>query len=138
MSEIKDFFARLSRVMARDARYKEDAYLFVMSSLSIAVQSLETPRHITGNELLQGIRAEAEQQFGPMAATVFSHWGIKNSLDFGHIVFNMVQEGILSKTDADTLEDFEDPIFFEDLFDAASGYRLAAVDDEMKDLSKLS
>ena len=81
-----------------DDRYKKDAYFFVMSSLGRLMERLERPRHITAKELLKGIREEAEDQFGPMAETVFAHWGIKNSLDFGLIVFKMVQEGILSKT----------------------------------------
>jgi uncharacterized repeat protein (TIGR04138 family) len=71
-----------------------------------------------------------------MASTVFQHWGIKNSLDFGHIVFNMVQEGILSKTETDSLEDFRDSVFFDNLFDHAAGYRLTDEGTALKDISK--
>jgi uncharacterized repeat protein (TIGR04138 family) len=133
MGELKDFLARLSRILQRDARYREDAYLFVMASLSRAVQTLTEPRHVTGQELLEGIRREAEEQFGPMAGSVFEHWGVKNSLDFGRIVFNMVHEGILSKTDTDSLDDFDDRVFFQKLFDGDAGYRLT---DEASNLSK--
>ncbi len=136
MSDVRDFFSRLTRVIEADGRYKEEAYLFVMASLSRAVQDLKEPRHITGPELLDGIRFEAEQQFGPMARSVFEHWGIKNSLDFGRIVFNMVQEGILSKTETDTLEDFKDDVFFDKLFDHAAGYRLPIENDVLKNISK--
>lgn len=107
-----------------EGRYKEDAYFFVMSSLGRVMERLDQPRHITGQELLKGIQEEAEDQFGPMAQAVFTHWGIKNSLDFGLIVFNMVQEGILSKTEHDKLEDFKDSVFFQNLFEPISGYRL--------------
>ena len=124
MNYLNDFFVRLSAILKSDRRFKEEAYLFVMASLSRSIQNLEKPRHITGSELLRAIQQEAEDQFGPMAATVFEHWGIKNSLDFGLIVFNMVQEGILSKTEEDSLEDFKDAIFFQNLFDSVSGYRL--------------
>lgn len=139
MKDLKEFLQHLSGICGRDTRYKEDAYLFVMTALSRAVQALEAPRHVTGSELLKGLQEEAEQQFGPMAKSVFEHWGVKNSLDFGHIVFNMVQEGILSKTDKDCLEDFRDGVFFENLFDGDSSYRL--IEDEKiqakdKDLSK--
>lgn len=105
MNALNDFYIRLSRILKEDSRYKEDAYLFVMAALGRAMQRLEMARHLTGHELLRGIQEEAEQEFGPMAAAVLEHWGVKNSLDFGHIVFNMVREGILSKTDEDALED---------------------------------
>ncbi len=132
MGELHNFFLKLSRILQNDPRYKEEAYLFVMASLGRAVECLDKPRHITGTELLQGIKLEAEQQFGPMAPTVLEHWGIKNSLDFGRIVFNMVREGILSKTETDTLEDFEDSVFFESLFDSAAAYRLTDEGDALK------
>ena len=128
MSGYGDFVQRLAKILKSEGRYREEAYLFVMTALGRAIENLEKPRHVTGCELLQFIRKEAEDQFGPMAATVFGHWGIKNSLDFGRIVFKMVDEGILSKTETDTLEDFNDAVFFQTLFDHASGYRLA--DDE--------
>ncbi len=108
----------------RDGRYKKDAYFFVMSSLGRIMERLDRPRHITAKELLKGIQEEAEDQFGPMAETVFAHWGIKNSLDFGFIVFKMVQEGLLSKTEDDKLEDFKDGVFFQNIFDPISAYRL--------------
>ena len=124
MPDLREFRHRLSSILDGDRRYKADAYLFVMAALDRAVRGLSQPRHVTGRELLAHIRIEADEQFGPMAATVFEHWGIKNSLDFGHIVFNMVQEGILSKTETDTLEDFRDTVFFKNLFDEVLGYRL--------------
>ena len=124
MEQFKEFLHGLSHLLTRDDRYKEDAYFFVMSSLGRVMEQLDQPRHITGKELLKGIQEEAEDQFGPMAQAVFTHWGIKNSLDFGSIVFNMVQEGILSKTEHDKLEDFKDLVFFQNLFEPISAYRL--------------
>lgn len=124
MSDARDFLTRLSRILKSDRRYREEAYLFVMAALGRAIEDLKKPRHVTGQELLGWIQQEAEEQFGPMAVTVLEHWGVKNSLDFGHIVFNMVEEGILSKTDADSLEDFRDAVFFQKIFDDASGYRI--------------
>ncbi len=121
---MNDFFIRLGNILKEDRRFKEEAYLFVMASLGRALRDMDKPRHISGTELLGSIRAEAEEQFGPMAVIVFQHWGIKNSLDFGEIVFNMVREGLLSKTEDDRLDDFKDSVFFENLFDQVSGYQL--------------
>ena len=138
MDEAQDFFSRLSEILKQDTCYKQDAYFFVMASLSRAVRHLKAPRHVTGPELLKHIQEEAEEQFGPMAVTVFEHWGVKNSLDFGYIVFNMVREGILSKTEADALEDFKDAVFFQNLFDSVSGYRLQDEESALNDIHKNS
>jgi len=103
----------------------------VMAALSRVMGRLEARRHITGHELLKGIQEEAADQFGPMAQTVFEYWGIKNSLDFGILVFNMVEVGILSKTDTDVIEDFRDTNFFGNLFDGESAYRLRPKKDSL-------
>ena len=132
MNQLNDFFIRLGKVMKEDSRFKEDAYLFVMASLGRALEGLEKPRHITGAELLVSLRREAEDQFGPMATAVFHYWGIKNSLDFGEIVFNMVREGLLSKTEDDRIDDFRDSVFFENIFDQVSGYQLSSEDGVLK------
>ena len=117
MGALDDFFGRLSILIQNDRQFHEDAYLFVMAGLGRAGQRLKASRHVTGAELLESLRLEGLDQFGPMAGEVFRHWGIKNSLDFGKIVFKMVDQQILAKTDQDRLEDFEDPLFFERLFD---------------------
>ena len=124
MHALNDFFVRLSNILKNDRRFKTDAYYLVMASLGRLMEPLEQPRHVSGCELLQAIRNEAEEQFGPMAGTVLGHWGIQNSLDFGLIVFNMVQEGILSRQETDSLEDFKDEDFLQNIFNVQSGYRL--------------
>jgi uncharacterized repeat protein (TIGR04138 family) len=135
MNTLNDFFVRLSHLLKKDPRFKEEAYFFVMNALNRAVEKLEKPRHLTGQELLETLRDEAAAQFGPMATTVFHHWGVKNSLDFGLIVFNMVGEGILSKTESDRLEDFKSELFFDNLFDNESHYRFT--EDGLNEMEKL-
>ena len=132
MNHLNSFFTRLGKILKEDPRFKEEAYLFVVASLSRALRDLEKPRHMSGTELLVSLRAEAKDQFGPMATTVFQHWGIKNSLDFGEIVFNMVREGLLSKTEDDQLDDFKDSVFFENIFDQVSGYQLNSEEAVLK------
>ena len=136
MSAHLDFLKKLEKARFSDPRYKEDSYLFVMSALDKTLGRFDKPRHVSGQELLASIRSEAREQFGPMAASVFEYWGIKNSFDFGHIVFNMVREGILSKTESDSLSDFENTVFFENLFDTVSGYRLRDEENQLKNLIK--
>jgi uncharacterized repeat protein (TIGR04138 family) len=80
------------------------------------VRCLEKPRHVSGQELLAGIREFALAEFGPMAKTVLNSWGITRTEDFGEIVFNMVEIGLLGRTDKDSREDFANGYDFEEAF----------------------
>ena len=64
--------------------------------------------HVSGPQLLNGIRELALREYGLMARTVFRMWGINNTADFGEIVFNLVAANLMSKTAEDTLDDFRD------------------------------
>ncbi|MEN7973664.1 MAG: Minf_1886 family protein, partial [Verrucomicrobiota bacterium] len=96
----------LEPVLKKDARYTAEAYLFVREGLDHTVKKLEKPRHVSGQELLDGMREHALQEYGPVAKRVLSEWGITECVDFGNIVFNLVSEGLLGKTDEDSIEDF--------------------------------
>ncbi len=106
----------LARILKRDDRYTEDAYIFIREALDYTVRKLEAPRHVSGGELLDGIREYALREFGPVAKRVLAEWGINESVDFGHIVFNLVNEGLLGKTDQDSIEDFMGGYDFESAF----------------------
>lgn len=73
--------------------------------------------HISGPELLEGIRELAIEQFGLLARTVLHCWGIHSTDDFGRMVFELIERGEMRKTDADQLTDFFDVYDFEDAFD---------------------
>ncbi len=62
--------------------------------------------HVSGPDLLEGVRLLALEEFGCLAATVFDAWGVQSSEDFGEIVFNLVEHGLMGKQDSDTREDF--------------------------------
>jgi|SRR5882672_1899376 len=92
------FEEALEQILAKDARYARDAYLFVREALDHTQKTVGKVksgrmRHVTGQELLDGIREFALTQFGPMAMTVLEEWGIHACGDFGEIVFNMVEMG---------------------------------------------
>ncbi|HTA94817.1 MAG TPA: Minf_1886 family protein [Verrucomicrobiae bacterium] len=116
-----NFDEAVEQILAKDARFSRDAYAFVREALDftqklIGKQSSGSIRHITGQELLDGIRQFALQQFGPMAVTVFEEWGVKNCRDFGDIVFNMVEISLLAKTDKDSRDHFQNGYDFTDAF----------------------
>ncbi len=118
------FENKLAQILAQDSRYHSDAYFFVKEALE-HTQKLATkehrgarkPRqHVTGQELLRGIRDYALAQYGPMSKTVLEEWGIRQCEDFGEIVFNMVAAGLLGKTETDRREDFKNGYDFDVAF----------------------
>lgn len=122
MKELESFLTKIEKVMEDNDQYKFEAYSFVMAGLHHTVSKLPKARHITGPELLNGIREYALEQFGPMARTVLNYWGIFKTEDFGKIVFALVEVGILRKQPEDKLEDFQNVYEFEDAFDR--GYKI--------------
>lgn len=120
MQEI-NFDEVVEQLCAQDPRFARDAYHFTREALDftqklISRENKGSVRHVTGQELLEGIRQYALQQYGPMTATVLEEWGIKNCRDFGDIVFNMVESGLLAKTDRDTRDDFQSGYDFTEAF----------------------
>jgi uncharacterized repeat protein (TIGR04138 family) len=107
----------LERLRERNPRFHETVYLFVLSALHYVIERLPEPRHISGRELAEGVRDLAIDRFGPMARTVLEHWGIRETLDVGHVVFALVECGILIKQDEDDLGDFTDVFDFDDAFE---------------------
>lgn len=116
MEEKKDFYQAIEEICAKDNRYKPDSYEFVMQALNFSQNKLKRQAHITGRELLEGIREFAIEQYGSMAWTVLNHWGITKTDDFGNIVFNMVDGKLFSKTETDSIEDFKDVYDFKSAF----------------------
>ena len=109
-------FQRLHDITEQDPRYPLDAYLFVLEALQHTRRKFKKEKHVSGHELLEGIKDLALTRFGAMSVAVFEHWGIRQTIDFGHIVFNMVNNKILHKTDEDSLEDFRNCFDFEKVF----------------------
>lgn len=122
MKELENFLSKIEKVMEENDQYKFEAYSFVMAALHHTVSKLPKSRHVTGQELLHGIREYAMEQFGPMARTVLNYWGIFETVDFGKIVFALVEVGILRKQPEDKLEDFEKVYDFKQAFD--KGYKI--------------
>ncbi len=107
-------------------RFHNDAYRFVFEALHHTQQKLKRPSiqnldderaHITGPELLHGIRELALERYGLLAKNVFAHWSVKSTADFGRIVFELIERGEMRKTDRDQLTDFYDVYDFDDALD---------------------
>ncbi len=120
MQEV-NFDEAVEQILATDSRFHRDAYVFMREALDftqklVGRENQGKVRHVSGQELLNGLRQYALQQFGPMTTTVFEEWGIRNCQSFGEIVFNMVEIGLLAKTEKDTRDDFQTGYDFTDAF----------------------
>ncbi|WOO40647.1 Minf_1886 family protein [Rubellicoccus peritrichatus] len=104
-----------------DPRFEKGAYFFVRQGLDHTIKALKdsperSSNHVTGQELLSGIREFALEQYGPMAFTLLNNWGVRRCEDFGDIVFHLVEAGVLGRTESDRKEDFAGAYDFEDAF----------------------
>jgi uncharacterized repeat protein (TIGR04138 family) len=103
-------------VAQKHGRYKPNAYRFTLEAVNFTVKRLGEMRHVRGEELLDGIRHLALDRFGPLAKVVFEQWGILKTEDFGEIVFQLVDEGLLGKTEEDKPSDFSRGYDFNEAF----------------------
>jgi uncharacterized repeat protein (TIGR04138 family) len=113
----------IADLLSRDERYALEAYEFIFHALHHTQKLLDrvppeglrreggeisSEYHVSGAELVQGARDLAVQEFGLMARVVFKMWGINATADFGEIVFNLIDAGLMTRTDRDRREDFHD------------------------------
>ena len=121
----QNFLEVVNLIVKEDDRYTREAYGFLKESLDFTMDKerkrkdkvvSKTHRHVTGQELLEGVREYALDQFGPMAYTVLTSWGLERCEDFGEMVFNLIEYGVFSKNEDDTKEDFAAIYDFEEAF----------------------
>src|SRR5437660_6576768 len=115
------FDEALDSIVRSDPRYQRDAYVFLRDALDFTTKRQKkvkgtTIRHVSGPELLEGVRHYALKEFGPMVMTVFDSWGIHSSEDIGNMVFNLIGAGVFGKTEEDSIKDFKNVYDFEDVF----------------------
>jgi uncharacterized repeat protein (TIGR04138 family) len=115
-----DFGEKLDLIVQQDPRYDREAYLFLRDALDFTVKlrkkAKEGADHVTGQQLLEGIRLFALKQYGPMVPTVFAYWGVRRGDDFGEMVFNFIREGVFGKTETDSIEHFRGGYTFHEAF----------------------
>jgi uncharacterized repeat protein (TIGR04138 family) len=116
-----NFAEVVDQICAKDERFSGDAYHFVQEGLNHTLKSLKrggthAHRHVSGQELLHGLREFALKEYGPMSKAVLNEWGVKTTDDFGQIVFNLVSASVLGKNETDSPGDFKDVFNFDDAF----------------------
>ena len=128
----KTFDEIIDLITEQDLRYTEGAYSFVMEALTFTQKKFRSVKHVSGTELLEGIKLLLMKKFGPMAMTVLNHWGIKETEDFGHVVFNLVENKVLSKNEDDDIRSFRDVYDFEKVFSHDYRKRMAKKINRMR------
>lgn len=112
----------MEQVIREDGRYPMEAYAFLHEGLNEAVKKFHGEesslgqRHVSGQQLCETLRDLARDRWGMMARAVLAKWNIKETLDFGNMVYLLVENGFMKKTDEDSVEDFRDVFSFDEAF----------------------
>ena len=116
MGQPMDLVVIIETIARRRGVFSPEAYFFVLQALETAMVAQEKRRHISGGDLLEFIRDLGQDRYGPMTGDVFNSWGVRSTLDFGRIVFHLVDEDLLKKREQDSLADFLDKFDFQEAF----------------------
>lgn len=73
-------------------------------------------RHVTGRQLCLALRDEAIEKWGMLAPVVLEKWNIRSTLDFGNMVYLLIEHNMMHKTAEDSIEDFRDVYDFAEAF----------------------
>lgn len=112
----------LAQILQKDPRYPVEAYLFVSQAVNLISKAIMAKRktarnrHISGLQLLNGMKQLLLGKYGCMAIDVLTAWNIFTTDDFGNIVFNLAEVQLLGTSDNDTREDFHNRFSFHDAF----------------------
>jgi uncharacterized repeat protein (TIGR04138 family) len=117
--QAKQFEQSVVSILKRDKRFDPHAYFFLQDALDFTLKRIAEAndgqvRHVSGPELLLGFRDCALEQFGPMASTLMSEWGLRKCQDVGDMVFHLIEEQVFGKQESDRREDFSEVFDFEE------------------------
>lgn len=111
--------AELMALARSDDRYAFEAYEFLCHALSFTSEGVNGPpteesagdatiRHVSAEQLLEGVRRFALEQFGLMTPTVFREWGVATTADLGIMVKRLIEVGLWHRSPNDRFDCFED------------------------------
>jgi uncharacterized repeat protein (TIGR04138 family) len=116
-------------VRKHERRFTAEAYAFVFEALDFTLRRRGgVRRHISGPEIMEGVRQLALETFGFLARDVLRRWGVRSTEDFGEIVFHLIADDLLQKTADDRKEDFVGLYDFQEAFDVSFEQGLHTVD----------
>jgi uncharacterized repeat protein (TIGR04138 family) len=114
----------IEEIAKLDGRYSLRAFEFVHEGLIRTVKKdygddteNQGPHHITGKQLCLGLAEFACEKWGRMAKIVLNQLGVKSTLDFGAIVYLMVEHKWMYARPQDSIDEFKDVYDFENVFE---------------------
>ncbi len=116
------FDIAVERILSKEPLFKKEAYYFLNEALGKAIKAEATkkkqdnPEHVNATTLSFAFRDLALDQYGGLAKQVLNHWGVQSSEDIGKMVYQLVEDGIWSKTEEDSLADFKNLMDFDEAF----------------------
>jgi len=119
----------MEQIIREDGRYPPEAYRFLQEGLARATAAVHGQdalfagqRHVTGQQICQALRELAIERWGMLARTVLSKWNIHETMDFGNMVYLLIEHGFMRKSESDSIEDFRDVFDFEEAFNKADTF----------------
>ncbi|MDY6913404.1 MAG: Minf_1886 family protein [Planctomycetota bacterium] len=113
----------MGQVIQEDGRYPVEAFGFLHEALNRAAKTIygdDAPtggrRHVTGQQLCHSLRELAVERWGMLAPTVLSKWNVNATIDFGNMVYLLIENDLMKKADEDSIEDFRDVYDFDEAF----------------------
>ena len=100
-------------IVAKYSQYAARAYALLTSVIHVLS---EGGKHMSGEEILEEFRETALDQYGPLAYTVLTEWGVKRCEDIGEMMFNLVDSGRVHKDENDSAESFVGGYDFKEAF----------------------
>jgi uncharacterized repeat protein (TIGR04138 family) len=121
----------IEEVIRKDGRYPREAFAFLQEGLTRAVKQVhgetELPpgrRHVTGRQLCLALRDLAVENWGLLALPVLERWNLRATIDFGNMVYLLIQHDLMAKTEEDSVEDFRDVYDFAEAFELDEDFQL--------------
>ena len=95
-------------IVAKDSRFDARAYALLMDVVR--------RRKEADFDLLDEFRETALDQYGPMAFTVLTEWGVACTEDIGEMMLNLAEAHRVEREEGDALEDFSGRFDFKEEF----------------------
>ena len=113
MDEIDFTSDTFADIVAKDSRYDARAYAVLMD----CIHSLGNEgKHMSAADILDEFREILLDQYGPMAYTVVTEWGLSSCEDVGEMMFNLVEFHRVGKDEDDAPEGFLGGYDFKEAF----------------------
>ncbi|MBL7133234.1 MAG: hypothetical protein ISS78_03990 [Phycisphaerae bacterium] len=122
----------VEEIIEADGRYPPEAYSFLHEGLAKAVReayageaSGSGRHHVTGQQMCQALRDLAAQRWGMLAPTVLASWNIHGTIDFGQMVYLLIEHGFMHRSEEDSIDDFADVFDLSEAFNDVDKFELS-------------